>query len=45
MLVQPVAAAIIAWAVIGEALGPWQAAGGAIVLGGIMLARRGSRDV
>lgn len=45
MLVQPVAAAIIAWAVIGEALGPWQAAGGAIVLGGILLARRGSRDV
>lgn len=45
MLVQPVAAAIIAWAVIGEALGPWQAAGGAIVLAGILLARRGSRDV
>lgn len=44
MLVQPVAAAVIAWFVLGEALGPWQAAGGAFVLAGIMLARRGSRD-
>lgn len=45
MLVQPVAAAIIAWFVLDEALGPWQATGGTIVLVGILLARRGSRDV
>ncbi len=40
-LVQPVAAALIAWAVLGEAVGPWQALGGAVVLAGIALARRG----
>jgi drug/metabolite transporter (DMT)-like permease len=42
LLVQPVAAALIAWAVLGEAVGPWQALGGAVVLAGIALARRGS---
>jgi drug/metabolite transporter (DMT)-like permease len=43
LLLQPVAAALLAWAILGEALGPWQALGGAVVLTGIVLARRGSR--
>lgn len=42
LLIQPVAAAIFAWLILGEALGPWQALGGAVVLLGIWLARRGS---
>ncbi|MEO3434783.1 DMT family transporter [Inquilinus sp. CAU 1745] len=42
LLVQPVAAAVLAWIIFGEALGPAQILGGAIVLGGISLARRGS---
>jgi drug/metabolite transporter (DMT)-like permease len=32
---------VLAWAILGEALGWWQALGGAIVLTGIVLARRG----
>jgi drug/metabolite transporter (DMT)-like permease len=43
LLLQPAAAAILAWALLGEPLGPLQAAGAAIVLAGIFLARRGSR--
>ena len=43
LLVQPAAAAVLAWALLGEPLGPWQASGAAIVLLGILLARRGSR--
>lgn len=43
LLVQPAAAAVIAWVVLGEPLGPFQAAGAAVMLGGIILARRGSR--
>lgn len=43
LLLQPVAAALLAWAILGEALGWWQALGGAVVLTGIVLARRGSR--
>ena len=42
LLVQPVAAAVFAWVILGEALGAWQGLGGAIVLAGIVLARRGS---
>jgi len=42
LLIQPVAAAFFAWLVLGEALGPWQGLGGAVVLLGIWLARRGS---
>jgi drug/metabolite transporter (DMT)-like permease len=42
-LLQPVAAALLAWAILGEALGWWQALGGAVVLAGIVLARRGSQ--
>ncbi|MCA1688455.1 MAG: DMT family transporter [Actinobacteria bacterium] len=44
LLLQPVAAAMLAWAILGEALGWWQALGGAVVLTGIVLARRGSRQ-
>lgn len=43
LLVQPAAAAVLAWVLLGEPLGPMQAVGAAIVLTGIMLARRGSR--
>jgi drug/metabolite transporter (DMT)-like permease len=43
MLIQPLYAALAAWAVLGEGLGPIQALGGAIVLGGILVAHRGSR--
>lgn len=39
LLVQPVAATLFAWLLLGEAFGPLQALGGAIVLGGIVLCR------
>tara|TARA_R110000787_G_scaffold11034_2_gene36999 strand:- start:15 stop:959 length:945 start_codon:yes stop_codon:yes gene_type:complete len=42
LLVQPVTAAIVAWILFGENIGPLQAVGAVIVLGGILLARRGS---
>lgn len=42
LLVNPVAAALFAWAVLGERVSPLQAAGGALVLLGIALARQGS---
>lgn len=42
LLVQPVMAAVFAWAILGEALTGTQALGGAIVLAGIWLARRAS---
>ena len=42
LLLQPVAAAMLAWVILGEALGAWQGLGGAVVLLGIVLARRGS---
>jgi drug/metabolite transporter (DMT)-like permease len=40
LLLQPVAAAVLAWVILGEALGAWQGLGGAVVLVGIVLARR-----
>ncbi|MGH8772828.1 MAG: EamA family transporter, partial [Burkholderiales bacterium] len=40
LLIQPVTAAIFAWALFGEAIGPIQFVGGAIVLAGIWLARK-----
>lgn len=43
LLLQPAAAAVLAWALLGEPLGPWQAVGAVIVLLGILLARRGTR--
>ena len=44
LLVQPVATVLIAWPLLDEVLGPLQAAGGALVLGGIWLARKGSSE-
>lgn len=43
LLIQPVYATLAAWATLGETPGPLQAIGGAIVLAGIAVARRGSR--
>ncbi len=40
VLVQPVAAAFFGWLWLGEGLQPLQIAGGIVVLGGILLARR-----
>jgi len=42
LLIQPVMAALFAWLLFGEAVGASQWIGGAIVLGGIWLAKRGS---
>lgn len=41
LLLQPVVAAVLAWLLLGEAVGPMQAIGGTIVLAGILVARRG----
>ena len=41
LLLQPVAAAVLAWAILNEALEAWQAMGGAVVLSGIVLTHRG----
>jgi drug/metabolite transporter (DMT)-like permease len=42
LLVQPVMAAVFAWLILSEALHPWQALGGALVLAGIAWARKES---
>ena len=42
LLLQPVLAAIYAWALLGETVGPAQMLGGLVVLAGIYLAKRGS---
>jgi drug/metabolite transporter (DMT)-like permease len=42
LLLQPVMAALFAWAILSESLVPLQIAGGAIVLAGIYLARKGA---
>jgi drug/metabolite transporter (DMT)-like permease len=42
LLVQPVMAAVFAWLILNETLHPWQAVGGALVLAGIVWARRES---
>jgi drug/metabolite transporter (DMT)-like permease len=42
LLVQPVVAAIAAWFILGEGLGPLQLVGASIVLIGILMAQRGS---
>lgn len=44
MLLQPVLAALFAWLLLSEAMAPLQAAGGVLVILGILLARRGSGD-
>lgn len=42
LLIQPVVATFAAWVIFGEAVGAAQVIGGAVVLAGIWLARRGS---
>lgn len=42
LLLQPAIAALLAWLLLAEPIGPWQAAGAAVILAGIVLARRGS---
>jgi drug/metabolite transporter (DMT)-like permease len=42
LLIQPVMASLFAWFIFAEAIGPLQFVGGAVVLAGIWLARRGS---
>lgn len=42
LLLQPAIAALLAWAILAEPLGPWQGIGALVILGGIFLARRGS---
>jgi drug/metabolite transporter (DMT)-like permease len=42
LLIQPVMAALFAWALFGEAIGLVQVAGGTMVLAGIFIARKGS---
>ncbi|MGZ5040775.1 MAG: DMT family transporter [Usitatibacter sp.] len=44
LLIQPVMAALFAWILFGEAIGAAQYLGGAIVLAGIWIARRGSNS-
>lgn len=44
LLVQPVTATLLGWLILSEAIGPWQALGGLIVMAGIYIARRGSRS-
>ncbi|WP_442953797.1 DMT family transporter [Pararhizobium sp.] len=41
LLLQPVVAAILAWIILSEPVGPMQALGGTVVLAGILIARRG----
>ena len=41
--IQPVAAAVLAWLLLGERLGPAEIAGSAVILLGIWIAHRGSR--
>ena len=43
LLLQPVLAALIAWILFAEGLGPLQLAGAAVILAGVVLARLGSR--
>jgi drug/metabolite transporter (DMT)-like permease len=45
LLLQPSIAAVLAWAILAEPLGPWQMTGALVILGGIYLARRGSGSV
>ncbi|MCI0526396.1 MAG: DMT family transporter, partial [Nitrospira sp.] len=44
LLVQPVAAAILAWLILDEVLTWWQGLGGLVVLAGIALARKASAE-
>ena len=42
LLIQPVVAALAAWVLFGEAVGPMQFLGGAVVLAGIWIAKKAS---
>lgn len=42
MLLEGVAAVVLAWIILAEVLGPWQVLGACVVVGGIVIARRGS---
>lgn len=42
LLIQPLTATIAAWILFHEAIGPLQIAGGALLLWGIYLSKRGS---
>lgn len=42
LLWQPCAAALLAWVMLGESLGAWQAVGATVVLVGIVMARAGT---
>jgi len=44
LLIQPVAAAILAWLILDEALTWWQGLGGIIILAGIALARKATAE-
>ena len=44
LMLEPVVAALLAWVLFGERLGPLELAGAALVLTGIYLARRGSYE-
>ncbi|MCH2139371.1 MAG: DMT family transporter, partial [Phycisphaerales bacterium] len=44
LLLQPVAAALLGWAMFGELLGTWQIVACGVVLAGIVLARLGTLD-
>lgn len=43
LLLQPAVAAVLAWFLFNEALGPLQAIGGVVILAGIVIARRASQ--
>jgi drug/metabolite transporter (DMT)-like permease len=43
VLVQPVVTTALGWLLFGELLTPWQAAGAALALGGVVLAQRSER--
>lgn len=43
LLLQPAVAAVLAWLLFSEALGPLQALGGVVILAGLVIARRASQ--
>ena len=43
LMIQPLTAGVMAWVILGEPLAALQAAGGAALIAGILVARRGSR--
>lgn len=45
LLIQPVAAAVFAWILLAEPFGAWQAAGGVLVLAGIVICRRNTAAI